>query len=653
MACQVVFQPSGRRGTVKNGSTLLEVARELGVDIESPCGGSNNCGKCKVKIEEGHYEKLGLNSHRSHVSPLTERERAALQPEEILANFRLACCTQILDDLLVFVPEESRSTQQVVLETGKDRSWQLNPAVRKYFVQMVPASLDDHRADFERLKAALLARHTHLHKELSIDYPVLLSLPQTARQGKWSVSVTVWQDQEIIALEPGLVETAYGIAIDVGTTTVAAYLCDLITGKIVQQDSMMNPQIKYGEDVLSRITYGMNNDHGLAAMHQSIIEGINTLVIRLTKAASLNVEQVVDMVLVFNTTMHHITLNIDPRYTGRAPFTPAVCSALDLKARDLGIKIAPGGNLHCLPVEASFVGPDNVAVLIAEEPHKQEKKRLLIDIGTNGEIDFGNSQRLLSTSCATGPALEGAQIKFGMRATPGAIEKVRLDPVSLEPQFKVIGETAWYHPSQKIKAKGICGSGIIDIIAEMFKSGIIEPSGKFNMQLSSPRIRRDAINKPEYVLVWAKETSIGSDITVNQGDVRAIQLAKAALYAGAKILMQKWGADQIDGVTLAGAFGSYIDKESALVIGLFPDCDLNEVIAVGNAAGDGAKLALFDINKRIAAQEAASFVQFVETAVEPNFQSQFLLAMSFPHSKDTFPHVQHILDKIPPTGLKS
>lgn len=647
MDCQVIFQPSGRRGTVKKGSSLLEAARKLGVDIESPCGGTKCCGKCKVKIDEGYVDELSVETYISHVSQLTENEKDRLQPQEIRENYRLACCTQIEGDILVFVPEESRSTQQVVLETGKDRVLRVNPAVRNYFVEMIPASLEDHRDDSERLKAALLDRYSHLDKELSIDYTVLLSLPVTVRKGKWSVTATLWKEHVVIALEPGLVEATYGVAVDVGTTSVAAYLCDLTTGTVLQQDSMMNPQIRYGEDVLSRITYGMDDDNGLAILHQTIIEGINTLVTRLSKAAGINVEQVAEMVLVFNTAMHHIALNINPCYLGRSPFAPAVRKSLDIKARDLGIRIAAGGNIHCLPVEAGFVGPDNVAVLIAEEPHKQEKRRLLIDIGTNGEIDFGNKQRLLSTSCATGPALEGAQIKFGMRAAPGAIEKVRLDPVSLEPQYKVIGEADWFQPSQTIKAKGICGSGIIDIIAEMFKSGIIDPTGKFNMQQTSPRIRRDANNKPEYVLAWSEETSIGSDITVTQGDVRAIQLSKAALYTGAKILMKKWGADQVDSVTLAGAFGSYINKESALVIGLFPDCDLDNVVAVGNAAGDGAKIALLDKDKRVEAQEVADFVQFVETAVEPDFQSQFVQAMYFPHGKDTFPHVQHILDTIP------
>ncbi|MDO0822101.1 ASKHA domain-containing protein [Desulfosporosinus nitroreducens] len=647
MDCQVIFQPSGRRGTVKKGSSLLEAARKLGVDIESPCGGTKCCGKCKVKIDEGYVDELSAETHISHVSQLTENEKDRLQPQEISENYRLACCTQIEGDILVFVPEESRSTQQVVLETGKDRVLRVNPAVRNYFVEMIPASLEDHRDDSERLKTALLDRYSHLDKELSIDYTVLLSLPVTVRKGKWSVTATLWKEQVVIALEPGLVEATYGVAVDVGTTTVAAYLCDLTTGKVLQQDSMMNPQIRYGEDVLSRITYGMNDDNGLAILHQTIIEGINTLVTRLSKAAGINVEQVAEMVLVFNTAMHHIALNINPCYVGRSPFAPAVRKSLDIKARDLGISIAAGGNIHCLPVEAGFVGPDNVAVLIAEEPHKQEKRRLLIDIGTNGEIDFGNKQRLLSTSCATGPALEGAQIKFGMRAAPGAIEKVRLDPVSLEPQYKVIGEADWFQPSQTIKAKGICGSGIIDIIAEMFKTGIIDPTGKFNMQQTSRRIRRNANNKPEYVLAWSEETSIGSDITVTQGDVREIQLAKAALYTGAKILMKKWGTDQVDSVTLAGAFGSYINKKSALVIGLFPDCNLDNVVAVGNAAGDGAKIALLDKDKRVEAQEVADFVQFVETAVEPDFQSQFVQAMYFPHGKDTFPHVQHILDTIP------
>lgn len=652
MSFHIIFQPSGRRGLVEEGKTLLDASRELGVDIEAPCGGAKVCGKCKVKIEEGYFEKFALDSQMSHLSPLTEEEKRMLRDEEIGDHYRLACCTRILGDILVFVPEESRGAKQVVLETGADRFFRLNPAVKKYYVELDPPTLADHRDDIIRLKKALGEKYPALNQELAIDYQALRSLPDILREGKWKATVTLWQDREIIALEPGLAENAYGIAIDIGTTTLAAYLCDLTTGEVLARDSMMNPQVRYGEDVLSRITYAMMQEDGLAKMHRAIMEGINTMTDRMTRGKNLAPDHIAEMVLVFNTAMHHIALNINPQYVGRAPFVPAIRSFVDIKARDLGIKIASGGNVHCLPIEAGFVGPDNVAVLIAEEPYKQEKMMLIIDIGTNGEIDFGNKDHLLSTSCATGPALEGAQIKFGMRAAPGAIEKIEIDPQTLEPRFKVIGEEEWYHEKQKAAAKGICGSGIIDGVAELFKSGIIEPSGRFNLKLTSPRIRRGTDKKPEYVLAWSHETAIGADITITQGDVRAVQLAKSALYVGAKILMKKRGVDRVDSVTLAGAFGSYINKESALVIGMFPDCPLDKVLAVGNAAGDGAKLALLDREKRIEAQETADFVQFVETAVEPDFQAQFADAMYFPHAKDSFPHIRHILDAIPKTGKK-
>ncbi|MGB9904935.1 MAG: ASKHA domain-containing protein, partial [Desulfotomaculales bacterium] len=387
---------------------------------------------------------------------------------------------------------------------------------------------------------------------------------------------------------------------------------------------------------------------GLQKMHEAIIEGINTLAQRMTERVGLVPEDILEVTLVFNTAMQHIALGIEPSFLGRSPFTAGVKSSLNIKARDLGIKVCPTANVHTLPVEAGFVGPDNVGVLIAEEPYREpEKIRMCIDIGTNGEIDIGNAKKMMCTSCATGPALEGAQIKFGMRAAPGAIEKIKIDPVSLEPSYKVIGLEKWYPEVKKTEAKGICGSGIIDIVAELFKAGIIDRNGRFNMKLNSPRVRRGEDGRPEYVLAWADETSIGRDITFTQGDVRAVQLAKAALYVGARYLMEKLGVDRVDSITLAGAFGNYINKESAMVIGMIPDCDLENVQAVGNAAGDGAKLALLDVGKREEAAWIAKEIEFVETAVEPDFQERFAAAMAFPHSKDKFPHIQHILDGIP------
>lgn len=641
----VIFQPSGRRGTVKHGTTLLEAARELGVDIEAPCGGARVCGKCKVKIEEGFFEKFGIDSRMNHLSPVLEEEKDFFSAEELADNYRLGCCAYVNGNILVFVPEESRGAKQVILEVGRERQFDLDPAVKNYYVELEPANLEDQTDDFARISAALNDKYGL--EDLSVDYPVLQSLPETVRSGDWKVTVTVWNNKEVVKVSAGLVENPWGIAIDVGTTTVAAYLCNLRTGESPYKSSLMNPQIRYGEDVLSRITYAMMNEDGLEKMSSAIIEGVNTLVGRLTEAGGITPDDIVDMTLVFNTAMHHILLNIDPKYVGRAPFAPAFKSSMNFKARDLGIKIARAAFVHTLPVEAGFVGPDNVSVLIAEEPYKQDSMMLIIDIGTNGEIDFGNRGHLLSTSCATGPALEGAQIKFGMRAAPGAIEWVKIDPATKEPQIKVIGQDDWFKDGDEPIVKGICGSGIIDVIAEMFKAGIIAASGRFNQKTSSPRVRKGADGKMEYVLCYAKDTSIGKDITVTQGDVRAVQLAKSALYVGAKYLMEKRGVEKPDSVTLAGAFGSYINKESAMVIGMFPDCDLDHVQAVGNAAGDGAKLALLSRGKRREAQEVARFVEFVETATEPDFQTRFADAMAFPHRTDPFPHISHILDKIP------
>ncbi|RJX24207.1 MAG: DUF4445 domain-containing protein [Dethiobacter sp.] len=646
MGHTVIFQPSGRRGIVEAGKNLLEAARELGVDIESPCGGSKVCGKCKVKIEEGFFEKFGIESRMSSLSPTMEEEKDELEKQELENNYRLACCAEVQGNILVFVPEESRGAQQVILETGREREISVDPAVRNFYIEMVPATLHDQTDDFVRIKNALEEKYGLKDIEY-IDYPVVVNLPETIRSANWKVTVSIWKGCEIIKVSSGLVENPWGIAIDVGSTTVAAYLCNLRTGESPVKKSMMNPQITYGEDVLSRITYTMMNEDGLEKMSRAIIGGINSLVKGITEEAGLTPEDIIDMVLVGNTAMHHLLLAIDPKYVGRAPFAPALKCGIDFKARDLGININKNSYVHWLPIEAGFVGADNVSVLIAEEPYNQDKMMLVIDIGTNGEIVFGNREKLFSTSCATGPALEGAQIAFGMRAAPGAIEWVKIDPETKEPQFKVIGQNDWYKEGDEPLAKGICGSGIIDVIAEMFKAGVIEKSGRINQKIDSPRIRKKADGKMEYVLCYAHQTSIGKDITVTQGDVRAVQLAKAALYCGAEYLIEKRGMEKPDQIVLAGAFGSYINKESAMVMGMIPDCDLDNVQAVGNAAGDGAKLALLSMQKRREAETVARFVEFIETATEPDFQPRFAEAMAFPHRSHLFPSIQHILDKIP------
>jgi uncharacterized 2Fe-2S/4Fe-4S cluster protein (DUF4445 family) len=638
----VIFQPSGRRGYIDDGKTILEASREIGVDIESICGGKATCGKCRVRIEEGYFEEYGFESKVASLSPIGEGDRMFLNKRQLRHNYRLACQTHIHGDIVIFVPEESRMGEQLIRKEATARDIKLKPAVKKYYIEMASATLHDTLGDFERLQAELNKRFKL--RELTIDYPVLLSLQNLIRQGDWRITVSVWKDKEIIKVEPGQVSKGYGLAVDIGTTTVAGYLCDLATGEVVATDAMMNPQVVYGEDVMSRIGYSVAQKDGLKQMNQAIIKGLNQVAGRAAAQAGIKRSDIVDMTVVGNTCMHHIFLNIDPQYLGKSPFPPSVHHSLDIKARDLGLKVSSGAYVHVLPIEAGFVGADNVGVLIAEEPYHQEDMVLVIDIGTNGELILGNRRKLVSASCATGPAFEGAAIRHGMRAAPGSIERVKIDRKTKEVQFKVIGNEHWNTDTKDIRAMGICGSGIFDVTAQMFTTGIIDISGRFNSTLKTTRLRRNN-GEPEFVIAWADETASGHDIVVCQSDIRAVQLAKGAMYAGAKILMSRLGVNSLDRVILAGAFGSYINKESAAVIGLFPDCALEKVNAVGNAAGDGARIALLNVDKRKEADVMARQVEYVELTVEPDFNKTFTQAMWFPHMKDKFPHLKQLLPK--------
>jgi uncharacterized 2Fe-2S/4Fe-4S cluster protein (DUF4445 family) len=643
----VIFQPSGRRGQVEAGKTVLQAARELGVDIESVCGGKHTCGKCKVRLEEGFFERECLKSRREHLSPFVPEERKFIGDREREAGYRLACIAELGADALIYVPEESRGGKQVIRKAARDLAIELNPGVKAYYVELPPPTLKEPLGDFERLQNSL--RTYHGLPDLTIDFLTLRDLPSKLRLAEWKVTVLVWMDREVLDVRRGRVENIYGLAVDIGTTTVAAYLCDLSNGQVVATDSMMNPQVTYGEDVMSRITYAMaNSPEGLRRMGEAITEGLNALAQSTAKVAGISPEEIVEVTVVGNTAMHHIFLGIDPQYLGVAPFAPSVHRSLDIKARELNLRVHPSANVHVLPVEAGFVGADNVGVLITEEPYRKEEMALIIDIGTNGELVLGNKERLISSSCATGPALEGAHIKFGMRAAPGAIERVRIDPETLGVRFKVIDRELWsdeYAPGE-IQARGICGSGIIEAVAEMFTAGVVDRSGRLNGHIISPRLRK-AEKGYEFVIARAEEASIGQDITVSVSDVRAVQLAKGALYAGAKIMMGVLGVERLDKVILAGAFGSYIDSARAMVLGMFPDCDLQNVVAVGNAAGDGARIALLNRKKRIEATRVAREVEYIELTVYPEFSKEFAEAMYIPHMKDVFPHLKDVLEKRP------
>jgi uncharacterized 2Fe-2S/4Fe-4S cluster protein (DUF4445 family) len=617
---QVVFQPSGRKGEVSGGKTIIEASRELGIEIESLCGGVRNCGKCKIKLVEGD------------LSPFTDEEAKFITELERKEGYRLSCAAQIKGDVLIHVPEESRPEGQVVRKEATERPFELKPAVTLFFVELSPPSLQDPLGDFDRLRKALSEKY-QLH-DLEIDHQTLLKVSRVLREGNWKVTAAIWMEGEIIDIKPGRVDEVYGLAVDIGTTTIAGYLCNLRSGKVIATESMMNPQMTYGEDVMSRITYVMTHpEEGLEKLHRSVINGLNRLIKTITKKNHLSPEDILELTVVGNTAMHHLFLRINPEYLGVAPFPPAIHRSVDVKAKDLGLKVNPSANVHLLPIEAGFVGADNVGVLIAEEPHHQDEIVLIVDIGTNGELVMGNRKKLISASCATGPALEGAHIKFGMRAAAGAIERIEIHPETLDVRFQVIGNS---------KAMGICGSGIIDAAAELYRNGILDKSGRFRNETKSSRLRV-VDETTEFVIAWKNETSIGKDITITQKDVRNIQLAKAALYTGAKMMMRRLGIKKLNKVILAGAFGSYIDPEKALVLGMFPDCDLKNVYAVGNAAGDGARLALLNREKRAEADEIARKVEYMELSIEADFQKEFIEAMQIPHMEDSFPHLKDIV----------
>ncbi|RJR42337.1 MAG: DUF4445 domain-containing protein [Desulfobacteraceae bacterium] len=664
---KIIFQPSGRRWEVKKGISIIEASRQLGVDIESLCGEKKVCGKCRVRVEEGLFEKYGISSSGDHASPWQEQEGKFITPSERKEGFRLGCCARVNGEMLIFVPEESRAGKQVVSKAARDIPIRWDPAVKCYHVEAEKPTFQDPKGDLERVLERLNSEHGL--KNLDIDYLALRTLPDCLRQGGWSVTLAVWMDREIIRVMPGRVEEWYGMAIDIGTTTVAAYLCNLATMKVLDTASMMNPQCKYGEDVMSRITYSATHKDGLERMSDDLLEGLNSLVAQACESthppenkaapkgpdgsfapsssyACLRPEDLLDVTIVGNTAMHHILLKLNPEHVGMAPFPPVVHKGLDIKARDLGIGVNESAYVCILPNEAGFVGADNVGVLIAEEPYKSERVQLIIDIGTNGELVLGNRDKLISSSCATGPALEGAQLAFGMRAAPGAIERIRIDPETHEVDYKVVGRETWrsYSKPAEMGTKGICGSGILDVLAELYRSGVVLKSGRFNPSQKTNRFRRNpANNQPEFVIAWAEETSIGKDIVITQKDVRQIQLAKGALYCGCKLMMRRMGVRSVDVVKIAGAFGTHVDREKALIMGLFPDCPMENILAVGNAAGDGARAALLNRKKREEAEWVAANVEYIELTVEEDFEKEFMQAMQIPHMKDEFPHLKGVV----------
>jgi len=642
----LVMLPSGRRGQVPVGSNLLEAARQLGVELESICAGRQTCGKCQVIVEVGAFAKHGITSAEDHLSPAEEAEHACCRQQGIEGR-RLACAARITGDLVISVPEESQARKQIVAKAATERVIEVQPAVRKVYVEVAPSGLDEGRSDWSRLRQALQEQWGL--GDLEIELSALRELQPALRLGRQALTVSVWHDRSVLRVQPGYAEQICGLAIDIGSTTVVAHLCDLRTGAVLSTQSAMNPQVRYGEDLMSRVSYAMTEPQGTERMHRAILRTLNELAAAAAEAAGIQVDDILDAVIVGNPVMHHLLLGIDPVELGGAPFTLAVSEALDLRAGEAGLHLNPAARLHILPCIAGHVGADHVAALVAEAPQAQDEVALLIDVGTNAELSLGGRQRMACASSPTGPAFEGAQISHGQRAAPGAIERVRIDPETLEPRWRVIGEESWIDAGapavlpEAARATGICGSGIIEVVAEMFLAGILTADGRFSERATgrSERVRAQPGGRvSEYVLVDAERTATGRPIVVTQNDVRAIQLAKGALYAGARLLMKELQVEQVDRILLAGAFGSFIDPLHAMVLGMIPDCDLARVHPVGNAAGDGARIALLSIQQRREATRLAGWVEHVQTATAVDFQDEFVAAMALPHARDSFPHLR-------------
>ena len=634
--------PSGRRGRFPVGTPLLDCARQLGVDIDSVCGGRGICGRCQVVVAEGEFAKHGINSVAEHVSPRGEPENRFDSRKGLAAERRLSCHALLWGDIVIDVPSDSQVHKQVVRKRAEVRDIKMDPAIRLHYCVVEEPDMHNPLGDFERLSLAL-ADQWGLDNLEEIDIRVLRSLQEALRKGEWAVTVAVHRSTRITAVWPGLIDHAYGIAFDIGSTTIAAHLCDLASGEVVNSGGVMNPQIRFGEDLMSRVSYIMMNPGGEVDLTESVRTAINDLAHDVINEVNVRSDSVLNITVVGNPIMHHLVLGINPIELGGAPFALSTNSGMTLWATEVDIdSVNPDARVYFLPCIAGHVGSDTAGVILSEEPHLRDEMTLIVDVGTNAEIILGNRTKLLAASSPTGPAFEGAQISCGQRAAPGAIERLRIDRETLEPRFKVIGSDLWSNEEgfvEEIAATGVtgvCGSGIIEALGEMFLSGILLSDGTIDgsMAATSPRIQ--ATDRTfSYVLFEGKIT-----LSVTQNDVRAIQLAKAALFAGTALLMDKMDVDHVDRVVLAGAFGTHIDPKYAMVLGMIPDCGLDRVFSAGNAAGTGARIALLNQQSRDDIQQIVKSITKVETAVEPRFQEHFVKAMAIPHADAPYPQLE-------------
>ena len=639
----VLFMPSGLRGQVPVGTTVLQAAQRLGVDLESICGGQGKCRKCQILPQEGEFPKHGITSKLDHLSEFTETERHHQSKNRLKNGRRLGCNARLLGDLVIDVPEESQQHKQHIAKAVTAYDIQVLPALRLYTVTLPEPDMHAPISDNRRLQNELVREH-----ELPImdcELSQLRLLQKALDKSERRITAAVYQHKHIIGIWPGEKKVAYGLAIDLGSTTIAAQLCNLDTGEVVATADTMNPQIRFGEDLMSRVSYVMMNEGGDVAMTQVVREAFNQLAARAAKSAGIRLDEILDITVVGNPIMHHLFLGIDPTPLGTAPFTLTTDQTTVIRAADIDLHLHAETRVCILPCIAGHIGADTAGVILSERPDLSEEYVLLVDVGTNAEIVLGNRNRLLAASSPTGPAFEGAQITSGQRAAPGAMERIRIDAETLEPKFRVIGCEAWSddpefaQKSAKVGVSGICGSGIIEVVAEMFLAGIIDQDGVIGPVAGKPGNRVVLEGRTyAYILYEGDKT-----IRITQNDVRAIQLAKAALHAGTRLLIDRMGIDKVDRIGFAGAFGSHIDVKYAMILGLIPDCNLEHVGSVGNAAGTGARIALLNLPSRLEIGEILPKVEKIETAIEPKFQEYFIEAMALPHKVDPYVELSRVV----------
>ena len=650
----VIFTPSGKRGRFALGTPVLTAARQLGVDLDSVCGGRGICSRCQITPGYGEFAKHGVTVSDGALSGWNSVEERYKSIRGLIDGRRLGCQAQVMGDVVIDVPPESQVHKQVIRKSATQRDIVMDPATRALFVEVAEPDMHEPSGDFERLAQAL--QDQWQIAGVTADLALMRRLQPALRKGDWKVTVAVHRGNHdasprILDIWPGFHDGGlYGLAIDLGSTTIAAHLCDLRDGAVLASSGLMNPQIRFGEDLMSRVSYAMMNPGGDVEMTRAVREALNALALSIATEAGIPPTAIYEAVVVCNPVMHHLLMGIDPVELGQAPFALALSGSLSLDARELDLTaINASARVYVLPCIAGHVGADCAAVALSEEPGKSKDMVLIVDVGTNAELLLGNEARVLACSSPTGPAFEGAQISSGQRAAPGAIERVEIDAVTKEPRFRLIGSDVWSDEAgfDVVAAAsgitGICGSGIIEAVAEMRMAGLVDAKGLIGSAEQTGTNRLVPQGRTHSYVLHDGSANGGPVIMVTQGDIRAIQLAKSALYAGARLLMDEIGIDTVDRVVLAGAFGAHISPKHAMVLGMIPDAPLDKVTSAGNAAGTGARIALCSVAARNAIEKTVRDIHKVETAIEPKFQEHFVNANAIPHAVDPFPELAKIV----------